>query len=112
MQEILLGDSELIYQVGNRADAIFSIISSFVILRRPDPGGANREQLMGPGAVFGAAEMLAGTVRTASVRSHSEAVVLAHLPELVLNTTIDRPEAAEAMVAALLTTITRAKFTE
>ena len=40
------------------------------------------------------------------------AVVLAHLPELVLNSMIGRPEAADAMVAALLTTITRAKFTE
>ena len=74
MQEVFLGDSGLIYQVGARADAIFSIISGFVILRRPDPGGGGREQLMGPSAVFGGA------------------VVLAHLPELVLSTMIDRKD--------------------
>ena len=38
--------------------------------------------------------------------------MLAHLPELVLNTMINQPEAEKAMVAALLTTIARAKFTE
>ena len=91
---------------------MFSNIFGFVILRRSDPGGASREQLMGPGAAFGAAEVLAGTVRAASVRSHGEAVVLAHLPELVLNSMIYRPEAAAAVVTALLTTITRAKFTK
>ena len=112
MQEILFGDSELIYVVGDRADRIFSVISGFVILRRPNPGGASREQLIGPGAVFGAAEVLAGTVRAATARAHGEAVVVAHLPESVVNTMIDRPEAADAMVAALLTTITRAPNTQ
>lgn len=38
--------------------------------------------------------------------------MLAHLPELVLNTMINQPEAENAMVSALLTTIARAKFTE
>jgi hypothetical protein len=112
MQEILFADSEQIYRVGDRADAIFSVLSGFVILRRPDPGGASREQLLGPGGVFGAADVLAGTVRTATALAHGEAVVLAHLPESVLNTMIDRPEAADAMVAALLTTLIRANFTD
>lgn len=109
MQEIHFGDGALIYEAGGQADALFSLISGFVILWRPDSGGASREQLIGPGAVFGAAEVLAGTVRAATARAHGDAVVLAHPRELVVNTMIDRPEAADAMVAALLTTITHAQ---
>jgi len=109
MQEIHFGDGALIYEAGGQADAVFSLISGFVILRQPDPGGAGREQLIGPGAVFGAAEALAGTVRAATARAHGDAVVLAHPRELVVNTMIGRPEAADAMVAALLTTIAHAQ---
>ncbi len=112
MQEILFSDSEQIYTVGDRADAIFSVISGFVILRLPNPGGASREQLIGPGAVFGAAEILAGTVRAATARAHGDAVVAAHLPESIVNAMIDRPEAADAMVASLLATVTHAEYTD
>jgi len=105
MKEIVFGDSEQIYKVGDRSDTIYSVQSGFVILRRPDPKGASHEQLLGPGAVFGAAEVLAGSMRTATARAHGKAVVLAHLPEAVLNTMLDRPETADAMVAALISTI-------
>ena len=72
MKEVHFSDSELIYEVGDRADAIYSVISGFVILRRPNPGGAILEQLIGPGAVFGAAEVLAGTVHAATARAHGD----------------------------------------
>ena len=112
MKEILFSDSKQIYRIGDRADHIFSVVSGFVILRRPNPGGASREQLLGPGAVFGAAEVLAGTFRASSAQAHGEAVVMAHLPESVVNTMIDRPEAVDAMVAALLATITSTENTD
>ena len=112
MKEVLFSDSALIYEVGDRADAIYSVISGFVILRRPNPGGASLEQLIGPGAVFGTAEMLAGTVHAATARAHGDAVVAAHLPESIVNAMIDRPEAADAMVASLLAPITRADHTD
>ena len=69
LQEINFNDGEQIYALGDRADLIYSLISGFVILRRPNPGGASREQLIGPGAVFGAAEVLAGAVRAAAAGS-------------------------------------------
>jgi len=105
MEEVHFSDQELVYEVGDRANAIFSVISGFVILRRPNPGGASREQLIGPGAVFGAAEVFAGTNRTATARAHGNTVVAAHLPESVVDSMMSRPEAADAMVAALLATM-------
>ena len=105
MQELHFNDRELIYGVGDRADAIFSVISGFVILRRPNLGGATREQLIGPGAVFGAAEVLAGSVRITTARAHGSAVIASHLPETIVNEMIDRPEAPDAMVASLLSTL-------
>ena len=107
MKEIGFNDGKQIYRIGDRADYIYSVVSGFVIVRRPDPGGAYREQLMGPGAVFGAAEVLAGTLRTSSAQTHGAAVVMAHLPASVVNTMIDQPETADAMVATLLRTFTR-----
>lgn len=105
LQEAHFNDGEQIYALGDRADLIYSLISGFVILRRPNPGGASREQLIGPGAVFGAAEVLAGAVRAASARAHGEAVVISHLPEAIVNAMIDRPETADAMVASLIASI-------
>jgi hypothetical protein len=107
MQEIRFIDRELIYGVGDLADAIFSVISGFVILRKPNLGGASREHLMGPGAVFGAAEVLAGTVRSTTASAHGDTVVASHLPAAIVNEMVERPEAADAMVASLLSTITR-----
>lgn len=112
VQEIQFSDSDIIYELGDRSDAIFSLISGFVILRRPNPGGASREQLIGPGAVFGAAEVLAGTVRAATARAHGKTTVASHLPESIVNAMIDRPEAVNAMVAALLAPITHAEITD
>ena len=112
MQEILLSHSEIVYKVGDQPDTIFSVISGFIILRRPSPGGASHEQLFGPGAVFGAAEVLAGTVRTATARAHGDAVVAAHLPVSILNAMIDKPDTANAMVASLLAMATHAHSAE
>ena len=112
MQELSLNDRDLIYGVGDRADAIFSVISGFVVLRRPNLGGASREQLIGPGAVFGAAEVLAGTVRATTARAHGTAVLSCHLPVSIINEMIERPEAVDAMVASLLATITHSNNNE
>ena len=106
MQELSFSDRDLIYGVGDRADAIFSVISGFVVLRRPNLGGASREQLIRPDAVFGAAEVLAGTVRATTARSHGSSVICSHLPVSIINEMIEGPEAADAMVASLLATIT------
>ena len=97
-----LSDGEYIYRLGDHADAIFSVISGFVIVKRPSPGGGSREQLIGPGAVFGAADVLSRTLRSATAQAHGPAVVAMHIPEEVLNAIMDRPEAADAMVASLL----------
>jgi len=102
LQELDLKDETLVYQVGEQADAIYVVISGFIILRRPMPGGAGRERLIGPGAVFGAADVLCGTVRSASARAHGDACVTSHLPEEILNAMLDQPETADAMVASLL----------
>lgn len=102
LQDIELKNDSLVYQVGDRADAIYVVISGFVILRRPLPGGGNRERLIGPGAVFGAADVLCGSVRSASARAHGNARITTHLPEEILNAMLDQPEAADAMVASLL----------
>lgn len=110
MQEIQVSDREMIYGVGDQAEAIFSVISGFVVLRRPNIGGSSREQLIGPGAVFGAAEALAGTVRATTARAHGSAVIASHLPERIINEMIDRPEAADAMVAALIATLNPASY--
>lgn len=112
MKEIHFNDRDEIYGIGDRAEAIFSVISGFVILRRPNIGGASREHLIGPGAVFGAAEVLAGTVRASTARAHGDAVIASHLPEAIVNEMIDRPEAADAMVASLLSMIARANLDE
>lgn len=112
MKEQLFSDRQVIYKVGDPAETIFSVVSGFVILRRPTPGGASREQLVGPGAVFGAAEVLAGTFRSATAQAHGETVVAAHLPEAVMNEMMDRPEAADAMVSALFSGFTRARAPE
>ncbi len=97
-----LNDGEQIYRLGDHADAVFSVISGFVIVRRPSPGGGSREQLIGPGAVFGAADVLSRTLRSATAQAHGPAVVAVHIPEEILNAIMDRPEAADAMVASLL----------
>lgn len=102
LQVIELKDDSLVYQVGDRSDAIYAVISGFIILRRPLPGGGNRERLIGPGAVFGSSEVLSGSVRAASARAHGSARIATHLPEEVLNAMLDQPEAADAMVASLL----------
>jgi len=112
MQELSFSNRELIYGVGDRADAIFSVISGFVVLRRLILGGASREQLIGPGAVFGAAEVLAGTVRATTARSHGSSVISSHLPVSIINEMIERPEAADATVASLLATITHSNNNE
>jgi CRP-like cAMP-binding protein len=102
LQDIELEDETLVYQVGERADAIYVVVSGFVILRQPLPGGGKRERLIGPGAVFGAADVLCGTVRSASARAHGAARITAHLPEEVMNAMQDQPEASDAMVASVL----------
>jgi len=68
LQQIDLTDESLVYQVGEQADAIYVVISGFIILRQPMAGGASRERLIGPGAVFGAADVICGTMRSASAR--------------------------------------------
>ena len=112
MQETQFSDRELIYNVGDRAEAIFSVISGFVILRRPNIGGAIREQLIGPGGVFGAAEVLAGTVRATIARAHGDTAIASHLPEAIVNEMIENPGAADAMVATLLSTISHADYSD
>jgi hypothetical protein len=110
MEKIQVSDREVIYGVGDRAEAIFSVVSGFVVLRRPNIGGSSREQLIGPGAVFGAAEALAGTIRATTARAHGDAVIVSHMPERIINEMIERPEAADAMVASLIATINPADF--
>lgn len=102
VQELDLKDETLVYQVGEQADAIYVVVSGFIILRHPMPGGAGRERLIGPGAVFGAADVLCGSVRSTSARAHGDARVTTHLPEEILNAMLDQPEMADAMVASVL----------
>ena len=102
VQERELNDGEIVYRVGERADAVYSVISGFIILRRPTPGGSSREQLLGPGAVFGVADVMGGAVRAAEARAHGHATITAHMPEEIINAILDRPEAADAMVASVL----------
>jgi CRP-like cAMP-binding protein len=102
LQAVELKNDSQVYQVGDRADTIYVVISGFIILRRPLPGGGSRERLIGPGAVFGAAEVLCGSVRSASARAHGDARITTHLPEEILNAMLDQPETADAMVASLL----------
>lgn len=102
LQRIDLTDESLVYQVGEQADAIYVVISGFIILRQPMAGGASRERLIGPGAVFGAADVICGTMRSASARAHGETRITSHLPEEVLNAMLDQPESADTMVASLL----------
>ena len=101
-QERELNDGEIVYRLGDRADAVYSVISGFIILRRPSPGGSSREQLLGPGAVFGVADVMGGAVRSAEARAHGRATIAAHMPEEIINAILDRPEAADAMVASVL----------
>lgn len=102
VQERELNDGDIVYRLGDRADTVYSVISGFIILRRPSPGGSSREQLLGPGAVFGVADMMGGVVRSAEARAHGRATIAAHMPEEIINAILDRPEAADAMVASVL----------
>lgn len=102
LQELDLKDETTVYEIGDRADTIYIVISGFVILRQPGPDGGGRDRLIGPGAVFGAADVFCGTVRSTSAHAHGDAHITAYPPEDIFNAMLDQPETADAMVASLL----------
>lgn len=63
----------VLYQAGDTAEAIYFVVRGAVSLGREDGDSGT----LGPGATFGATEILSGRLRSGSARAQEETLVLA-----------------------------------
>ncbi|MEL6480529.1 MAG: FAD-dependent oxidoreductase [Pseudomonadota bacterium] len=99
---VLYRAGDRIFEEGNRADGVYSVISGAVEMLRPDPEtGERQRRVVGPGELFGARLLTGETRRSATARALEDTRVLLVEAEDVLKVADGFAGAREGLTAHL-----------